>query len=328
MEWRTELHVSESKNKITISDSIFTIGSCFSDEVGTFLLERKFNVCKNPFGTVYNTVSIHELLISALNKVFPRNESYSLNNDIHFNYNFHSSFSSLDRNELEDRIKNAITESNQFLSRATRVIITYGTAFVYKLKPANEVVANCHKMPSANFEKELLSESEIIKSFDRFYSALRLLNPQAKIIITVSPVRHLKDTLELNAVSKSILRTSCHAIAARFSDVEYFPAYEILLDDLRDYRFYKPDRLHPTTEAVEYIWQKFLGAYVDEPARKFITDWTKIKNDLAHRPFNVNSQSHQNFLIALLAKLENLGSQVDVSKEIQYVKSYLVPRKS
>jgi hypothetical protein len=137
-------------------------------------------------------------------------------------------------------------------------------------------------------------------------------------------VRHLKDTLELNAVSKSILRLCCHSIVNQFSDVEYFPAYEILLDDLRDYRFYKTDRIHPTDEAIEYIWDKFLNSYFDESVKKFVLEWGGIKKDLNHKAFNGHSENHQKFLKALLMKLENIRSVVDVSKEIQSVKSYLV----
>jgi hypothetical protein len=315
MEWRTELQVRPAKNKISLAHKIFTIGSCFSDEIGQRLLENKFTVSKNPFGTVYNPVSIHELLCLGLNNELPDIESYASNGDIHFNYHFHSLFSSLKRNDLEERIRKSIHESNNFLSGADRIIITYGTALVFYLKGTQKVVANCHKMPPVNFEKRLLTEAEIVKSFEGLYSRLKSANAAAKIILTVSPVRHLKDTLELNSVSKSILRTACHCLTNRFSDVEYFPAYEILLDDLRDYRFYKSDLLHPSEEAVEYIWEKFFNAYFDEPAKKFITEWKKIMTSLAHKPFQPRSESHVKFLKSVLSELEKWETLVDVSKE-------------
>ena len=324
----TELVPRKSSSPISLKDKIFSIGSCFSDEIGNLLLENKFQVLKNTFGTVYNPISIHQRLIAALNKKFPHEKSYAQIDNVHVNYHFHSSFSSLKKNELESKIQNAIVEANDFLKNANRIIITYGTAFVYKLKSTNEVVANCHKVASTNFEKELLTENEIIKSFEEFYEQLKSINPSIKIILTVSPVRHLKDTLELNSVSKSILRTACHFITNKFSDVEYFPAYEILLDDLRDYRFYKTDRLHPTEEAVEYIWEKFFDSFFDESTKKFVVEWTSIKKELNHRPFNVHSESHQKFLKSLLSKLEKLSQQINVQEEITKVKSYLINRNS
>ncbi len=327
-DFRTELISQPSTFPLNLKDKIFTIGSCFADEIGSRLVENKFPVSNNPFGTVYNPISIHELLLFGLNKSFPEKESYSQNNEIHFNYHFHSAFSSMNHDDLETKIQNSILEANSFFKNANRIIVTYGTAFAYKLKSNNQIVANCHKMPSGNFDKQLMTESEIVKSFEEFYSGLRAFNGAAKIILTVSPVRHLKDTLELNAVSKSILRLACHSITNQFADVEYFPAYEILLDDLRDYRFYKTDRLHPTEEAVDYIWGKFAKAYVDAPTQSFISNWQKIRADLVHKSFHSQSDAHQKFLKSLLRKLETFQSLVDVHAEITDVKSKIVNQQS
>src|SRR5258706_2493470 len=321
--FRTELIPSIAQSPVGLKDTIFTIGSCFADEIGNQLKESKFAISKNPFGTVYNPVSIHRLLLFGLNKSFPGQESYSQNEDIYFNYHFHSSFSSLNRGDLESKIRNSILESTSFLKTADRIIITYGTSFVYKLKSSNEIVANCHKMPSASFEKLLLTESDILKSFEEFYSNLKSIKPSAKIILTVSPVRHLKDTLELNTVSKSILRVACHSITNRFPEVEYFPAFEILLDDLRDYRFYKTDRLHPSDEALEYIWKNFADAYFDASTKDFLSEWSRIKNDLAHESFQPASKKHQQFLATLLSRLIKLESVVDVKNEIELVRTLL-----
>jgi len=323
-EFRTELTPSVSASPIGLKDTIFTIGSCFADAIGDHLAENKFNVWNNQFGTVYNPLSIHHLLSFGLENKLPLPESYLQNEGVYVNYNFHSSHSALNLQELENRIKTSIVNASEFLKNTNRIIITYGTAFVYRLKSSNEIVANCHKVPSVNFTKSLLTETGIVESFQNFYSKIKSINPSCKIILTVSPVRHLKDTLELNAVSKSILRLSCHSIINRFSDIEYFPAYEILLDDLRDYRFYKTDRLHPTEEAVEYIWEKFLHSYFDDSTKKFVAEWSGIKKNLNHKAFNIHSENHQKFLKTLLLKLENLRQDVDVSKEIQNIKSYLV----
>ena len=323
-DFRTELTPQPSAFPLNLKDKIFTIGSCFADEIGSLLVENKFQVLNNPYGTVYNPVSIHQLLYYSLFKIFPPKKGYSQNGDVYFHYDFHSSFSSLHEDELKKRIKDSIIDSNQFLESSNRLIITYGTAFVYFLTSQDVVVANCHKMPSGDFQKVLLTEEQIVRSFSEFYQQLKTKLPTIKIILTVSPVRHLKDTLELNSASKSILRTACHAITERHKDVEYFPAYEILLDDLRDYRFYKTDRLHPTEEAVEYIWKKFTNAYFDEATKRFLVDWKKTKSDLNHKSFHPQSEGHQKFLKSLLRKLETFQSLVDVRAEIMDVKSKIL----
>ncbi len=326
-DFRTELIPPQSASPINLKDKIFTIGSCFADAMGKHLLENKFE-SNNCFGTVYNPVSIHQLLLFGLEQELPSPASYLENEGIHFNYDFHSSFSSLQKKGLENKIETKIAAANQFLKTANRIIITYGTAFVYKRKDTNAIVANCHKLAASHFIKILLTEYEIVESFQKVYSKLKLSNPNCKIILTASPVRHLKDTLELNAVSKSILRLSCHSIVQQFSDVEYFPAYEILLDDLRDYRFYKTDRLHPTDEAIEYIWKKFTDSYFNEPTKKFINDWKEIKKDLHHKPFQPQSASHQKFLKSTLIKLEKLNSVANMIDEIKNLKSQIVNHKS
>jgi len=321
MEFRTELIPAVSASPIGLKEKIFTIGSCFAQAMGSHLAENKFKVWNNQFGAVYNPTSIHRLLLFALGNELPPIGSYLQQEPGWLNYYYHSSFSAMKKEGLEDKIRTSLIEANDSIKNANRIIVTYGTAFVYRLKDSLQVVANCHKVPSTNFVKSLLTEPEIVASFQIFYSKLKSTNPNCKIILTVSPVRHLKDTLELNSVSKSILRISCHSIVDQFTDVEYFPAYEILLDDLRDYRFYKTDRLHPTEEAVLYIWEKFVAAYLDKSAREFIENWKEIQKDLAHQPFHPESQNHQRFLKATIKKLERLASLVDVKNEIENLKS-------
>src|SRR5882757_1834594 len=325
-EFRTEITPAVSSSPVGLKDAIFTIGSCFADAMGSHLHESKFNVWNNHFGTIYNPVSIHQALLFGLENKLP-GSGYVHHEGIHFNYHFHSSFSSVIRQELEIEIKDAVAKANQFLKDASRVVITYGTSFVYRSSTSNEIVANCHKVPGANFTKSLLTEAEIVQSFQAFYTMLRAINPLCRIILTVSPVRHLKDTLPMNAVSKSVLRLSCHSIVNAFTGVEYFPAYEILLDDLRDYRFYKTDRLHPTDEAIEYIWQKFVNTYLDDPSKKFIDNWKEIARDLAHKPFHAQSESHHKFLQSTLKKIEALQTQADLSVEMQHVKAQIANSK-
>ncbi len=311
-EFRTEIVPEVSDSPIGLKDKIFTIGSCFADAVGKHLADNRFEVWNNAFGTVYNPISIHRLLDLGLQSKSLETESYLESEGVHYNYHFHSSISGFLKNEIEIEIKNSLADANQFLKKADQIIITYGTAFVYRLKKNNEVVANCHKMPSLNFFKKFLAPSEISESFKLVHDSLKKINPHCKIILTVSPVRHLKDTLELNSVSKSILRLACHEIVNQFSDVAYFPAYEILLDDLRDYRFYKTDRLHLTDEAVEYIWEKFGHSYFEEPTKKFIIEWQKIQRDLAHKPFHEQSERYQAFKEEVLKRQGQLLQTLNV----------------
>ncbi len=202
-------------------------------------------------------------------------------------------------------------------------MITYGTSWIYERADTGEAVANCHKMPAALFTKRLAGYDEVVKSFEEIYSILRSVNPSLKIILTVSPVRHLKDSLVLNTISKSVLNLACHTITSKYPDVGYFPAFEIMMDDLRDYRFYKDDLIHPTDAAVDYIWDKFSSCYFDKSTLGFLSQWNDISKALAHRPFHKGSESHQRFIKSTLKQLEELNLIVDVDKEIKQLKSQL-----
>jgi hypothetical protein len=178
-------------------------------------------------------------------------------------------------------------------------------------------------MPASGFTKSLLSQKKVLESFEEFYRDLKAFNPKCKLILTVSPVRHLKDTLSLNQVSKSVLRLACQTITETYSDAYYFPSYEIMLDDLRDYRFYKPDMIHPSEEAEAYIWDKFSGCYFDNPTKAFIEKWKPIHTALQHKAFHPGSSAHQTFLSKTLAQLEELSGTVNVDQEIALVKQQL-----
>lgn len=324
MEWRTELHVAPVSEKITLGHRFLTMGSCFADEIGRRLASSKFPTLVNPFGTVYNPISLHHLLTSSLTGEAPSDRLVLERDDVFFHYQFHSSLAALSKNELLHQAQEKIQAVNSFLASADHVIITYGTAWVYRLMSSGEVVANCHKQPSSLFRKEMLTVDEIVNSFAKWHSLFQQHSPRAKVILTVSPVRHVKDTLELNAVSKSTLRLACQHITEKFSGVRYFPAYEIMLDDLRDYRFYKKDLIHPTEEATDYIWEKFCAAYADEQSSVFIKRWKQILADLQHRPFYPSSAAHQSFLRALKEKLKALPPTIDVQHELEHVEAQLL----
>jgi len=318
--FRTELNLPVAQEKMNLRDSVITIGSCFSDVIGTYLKESKINALTNPFGTVYNPISIFKLL-----KKNEWDESkFVEHSGSFFHYDAHSSFfasSQISLNEQLTACKHLVLGE---MKRADWLVITFGTTFVYRLKASGEIISNCHKIPQKYFTKESLSIEEISEAFEVFYKELKENNPKIKLLLTVSPVRHIKDGLENNAVSKSMLRVICDTLQTKFNDVYYFPSYEIMMDDLRDYRFYKKDMIHPNDLAEEYIWNIFQQTYLDSETRDFIKKWKKIKEAIGHKPFNSESEAHQRFLINTLDALQKLKKQVDISQEEKILRNQIV----
>jgi hypothetical protein len=298
------------------------MGSCFADAIGNQLLANKFIVSVNPFGTVYNPISVHHLLNLALNNQSAEDDGFLIRDDIHLHHSFHSQFSALTKKELNAQLQSTIAEQHHWLMDTDILLLTYGTAFVYVKNSTGEVVSNCHKVPSQNFSKKLLSVEDIFDSFERTFQKLKQQKPSLQCILTVSPVRHTKDGLEQNTVSKSVLRLACHRLA-QLNDVHYFPAYELMMDDLRDYRFYQTDRIHPTDEAEEYIGEKFAECFFDENTKKLINEWQEIKSALNHKPFQPATAAHQTFLQNLLKKLTAISRQLNVQQELAELQSRL-----
>jgi hypothetical protein len=321
--FRTEVFLPPSNTRIGLAARILTIGSCFSDAIGDQCITNKLTAKANPFGTIYNPHSIHKLIRYAINNQIVPENTFLQRNDVFLNYDFHSMYSSLDLNNLKEQLKTVISATHSFLKTTQWLIITYGTVWVYERKETHEVVANCHKLPQAMFTKSFMTQKKVLESFAEMYQNLKLLNPDVNIVLTVSPVRHLKDTLELNSVSKSLLRVASHTLTQQYKDVYYFPAYEIMLDDLRDYRFYKPDMIHPSDVAEDYIWQKFGEQYFDDNLKAFLIQWKEVRSALLHKPFHPGSSSHQQFIKETLKKLEKLKELVNVEEEMAVLRKYL-----
>jgi archaellum biogenesis ATPase FlaH len=319
--FRTEIYCPPAQ-PINLKAGIMTTGSCFADQFGQWLQNNKFDILVNPFGTCYNPISIHQVLSES--------GSHNLNNQLfiermgiwhHFNY--HSQWSSHEKEKLINDIQTIQSKVNQFIIKTDVLIITYGTAWVYHHKKLNCIVSNCHKVPAGEFQKRLLSVDEITESFRKLYTSIKKVRPDLRVILTVSPVRHIKDTLVLNSVSKATLRLACHNLSNDFADVEYFPSYEIMMDDLRDYRFYERDKIHPTEEALDYISHKFSDQYFTPEVKSFIGRWHTIQQSMEHRPYHPRSQAHQHFLKELLHKLEDLKEIVSVEEEIKTIQSQI-----
>ena len=323
MEFRTELSVAVGPWQIGWKDPILTLGSCFADSMGVRLERNKFNTLVNPFGVIYHPLGLHKVLKYAVYHEYPAPETYHIRGDIHVNFDFHSSFSGLSHSDLKERLRHQIAATHYFLKDCQMLLITYGTAWIYERRDTGESVANCHKLPSDQFVRRLSSVEELSNSFKEIYSVVKSKYPQIRIILTVSPVRHIKDTLPLNAVSKATLRLFCEEISSLDKNLVYFPAYEIMMDDLRDYRFYHTDMIHPSAAAESYIWEKFSSVFLDATTRDHIAAWSEISKALQHRPFQADSKAHIKFLQSLLSKLEKFQALTNIEPELARIKSML-----
>ncbi|NNF21513.1 MAG: GSCFA domain-containing protein, partial [Saprospiraceae bacterium] len=281
--FRTELKPRKSSDKISYNDSIVTLGSCFAQTIGSRLERNKFDVLPNPFGVIFNPLAQFKLLQYVLNNEVPEDYTFIESQNIWYNYDFHSDYSALSKDELQMKVEGTIKQTRGILQKSNWLLLTFGTSIGYHLISNEQMVANCHKIPADQFTKDFVSQKQILASFDTLYSELKKFNPHLNIILTVSPVRHLKETLELSSVSKSILRIAAHSIQKEYENVNYFPAYELLLDDLRDYRFYTKDMLHPNETGEEYIWDKFCSSYMEEDSMTIIKDWEKVRRSLEHK---------------------------------------------
>jgi hypothetical protein len=322
--FRTILPTQPSTAQIDLKSNILTVGSCFADTLGMRLKKYKSSVCVNPFGVVFHPLAIHQLLEHAITKKSYEKHTYTQRDGVFYNYFMHSQHADVSHDVLTTKLDRLTQDVHNLLANGDWLFITYGTAYGYTLKETSTIVANCHKQPSQWFEKSLTSVSDIVDSFNTLYEKLKQLNPALKIVLTVSPVRHLKDTLPLNAVSKSTLRLATHLLQETYTDVFYFPAYELLLDDLRDYRFFKEDLIHPALLAEEYIWEHFISTYGSNDFQNFVSKWKSVLNALAHKPFHPETNGHQEFLKSLLSKLEGFQTLVDVSDEINQVKQQII----
>ncbi|EMR02125.1 GSCFA domain-containing protein [Cesiribacter andamanensis] len=314
---RTEITPSPPPFRLSLQGPLLSVGSCFADVIGQRLQAAKFTTLANPFGTLFHPLPMIRLLHMALQQELPPDESYLQFQERWLNYLLHSSLHAGSRQQLEAVIAERLAQVRRHLQVGQALLLTLGTSFLYEVKQLHLPVANCHKQPQGAFSKRLTPTQEMLEALQRLWQLLRQHNPDLKLVLTVSPVRHLKDGLEQNALSKAQLRLLCHQLAQQHpQEIYYFPSYELLLDDLRDYRFYASDLLHPSPLAEQYVWEKFTACLLDDEARAFLKEWTPLQQSLAHRPFNPTSAAHRQFLENTLRKLQALPKGVDVSAEL------------
>jgi hypothetical protein len=294
--FRTELVVPPASISINYHSPVLAIGSCFVSHIGSRLLNLKFPITINPFGIVFNPASV----VSSLERLsagtpFSADELFQ-HHQLWHSPAHHGQFSHPDPNTSLFRINQALTQGHQALQQSTRLIITLGTAQVFIRRDTGQIVANCHKLPGHLFERRRLSVQDIVEHLSRVFIQLKNQQPELQIILTVSPVRYLREGFTENQRSKASLLLATEALSENFSFVHYFPAYELFMDDLRDYRFCEPDMIHPNATAIEYIWQAFISAFIDDNSRVIMQRITKINSSLNHKALHPESDAHRQFV--------------------------------
>ncbi len=322
--FRTDLTIAPQERQLSRTARVLTVGSCFADSIGERLRLSKVQTLVNPFGTVFQPLALAQLLRVAAGEEQDWQQHLVEARGRWQSFDFHSTIGAESPVELLQLISSTVQRVGEFVRTADTVVLTLGTAWAYRLRETGELVSNLHKLPAGLFEKELLTADEIVNALAEVHSLLRRVNPSIRIVLTVSPVRHIKDTLPLNAVSKSVLRVACHYLSELLPEVSYFPAYELLTDELRDYRFYAADMLHPSEVAEDYIWDRFARTYFDADFGRFRKEWAAVRQSLGHRPLYVGAPEHRNFLDQTRERLERLATQgVDVRQELREVQRQL-----
>lgn len=312
MQLQTQIPIEkQSHNLIDYGSNVLLLGSCFSDNIGKKLDYFKFQNLQNPFGILFHPKGIENLISHAIEgKIYSENDIFFHNEQWHC-FDTHSKLSNTSKENLLNDLNTIIKSTNEQIRASTHIIITLGTTWMYRFIETNSIVANCHKVPQKQFRKELMSLEEVIQSLENIINLVKKVNSEASIIFTVSPVRHLKDGFIENAQSKAHLISAIHKVIN--NQLYYFPSYELMMDELRDYRFYEEDMIHPNNTAINYIWDKFIKGWISEQALKTMDEVDVIQKGLLHKPFNPESKAHQLFLQNLETK------KIELQKKFLYI---------
>ncbi len=310
MNFTTTFQIKKCNYPVDYYSKIVLLGSCFSENIGSKFDYYKFQATSNPFGIIFNPVSIEKILSRSINlEYFTENDIFCHNERWHC-YEVHSEVSNENKVVFLETLNAKLDVTNNQISQSTHLIITYGTSWVYRLKTTGAVVANCHKVAQSEFDKEILSVDVVEQSLKNILDLIQTINSQCQVMLTVSPVRHIKDGFVENQQSKAHLIAAIHKIMNNeLGILNYFPSYEIMMDELRDYRYYAPDMLHLSEVAVDYIWERFCESAIAEGSYGTMDAVGTIQKGLAHCPFNVASERHQQFLAGLQQKIMKLQKE-------------------
>jgi len=330
MQFMIDIDLRKADTPITYHDKLLLVGSCFTEHIGKALADAKFTLLQNPHGILFDPASVCKSLISYIeNRQYKEADLFQLN-EVWHSWDHHSRFSGIDAGEVIKKINHSQEIAHGFLKDATCVIITLGSSFSYRLTaesgshssvPDENGVANCHRAPAKWFQKHLLEINDTISMLDHLYHRLRQFNPALRIIFTVSPVRHLRDGVVENNRSKARLIEAVHHLVNKYEGIHYFPAYELVIDVLRDYRFYDVDLAHPNYQATEFVLEKFMESCLHEPAAELMKEIRKLSIARRHRPLQPDTIAHQQFLSSQLARVKQLKVKypfLDLSEELSY----------
>ena len=314
MKWMLTTEVKPLSPPITYQDSILMVGSCFTENMAGYLRDYKFSVMDNPQGILFNPVSVLSCLQRITNCQSLTEKELFFYNDCYHSWDHHGEFSSPRIADCLDVINASIIQAHDYMKKAGMLVITLGSAWVYQLTEAaplyqpDKVVANNHQVPANWFEKELLQPATIVDAFAAWLEPLLKKQPTLRVLLTVSPVRHLREGTIQNNLSKAVLLQAVHRLATLFEAVHYFPAYELVVDDLRDYRFYAEDLVHPNYQATKYVWEHWVKACVDDESRNIMAAVKDIRLAFQHLPLHPDTPRHQNFLKEYARKTADLLS--------------------
>ena len=322
MKLQTQITLKRAQNQIGYNSQILILGSCFAKNIGDKLEYLKFQSEQNPFGILFHPLAIENLISKAIKKeTYAEEDVFFLNERWHC-FDANSELSDVSKEKLLEKLNFGLAETDDQINRSTHIFITLGTAWVYRKTKSDAVVANCHKVPQKEFSKELLSVDDIKKSLEAIIQSIRSINKKTQFIFTVSPVRHLKDGFVENQRSKAHLIAAIHNVISSISlgvgwREDYFPSYELMMDELRDYRFYETDMVHPNQLAIDYIWEKFKEVWISQQNYPILEKVDAIQKGLLHRPFNPDAEKHQLFLKSLGEKITYLQQEYPHMKFIE-----------
>ncbi|NOY96599.1 MAG: GSCFA domain-containing protein [Chlorobi bacterium] len=322
-EFRTIVGIPDFPWKNGYGKSSVFMGSCFTENIGGRMQDQKYNVDLNPFGILYNPASVANSIRILLEEKMFSSGNLVMNDGLWHSFNHHSRFSSANIEETLGNINNRIKLSAAFIKTADFLFITFGTAWVYELKDSGEIVSNCHKIPAKKFRRYRLSVDEIVQEYCHLLEKIWEINSNIKVIFTVSPIRHWKDGAVENQLSKATLLLAANRIIEVFGAgaCGYFPSFEIVMDELRDYRFYAEDMFHLSKTATDYIWERFETALIDKKSQEMGVEIAKIRKAFGHRPFNPHTKEHLKFLDISMKRARELSSRhpyINLKLEIDY----------
>lgn len=325
-QFRTILTAPKFDFRLDHRDHMLCIGSCFAENIALKLQRSKFSALLNPFGILYNPLSITKALELLLNGNKFSEDQLFQNQGLWHSFDHHGHFSKPEKATTLQGINQALKAGHDFLKHTNRIIVTLGTANVFVYKKDGEIVANCHKLPGNEFERKRLSVETVMEKLIAIFKKLKVQNPELQVITTVSPVRHIRDGIVENQKSKAVLLIALDKVCAELEFVHYFPSYEILLDDLRDYRFYEADLIHPSAIAIDYIWNIFQQSFFQKETKDLIAEIEKVIVASEHRSFNPETEQHQSFLKQQLEKIKTLKKKyafLDFQKEVDVFNNQL-----